>query len=1003
MARLLQYMFLSWVVFCVYSVSNRLYAQDRCGTVEYAKSLHGNDPLYRLNFEQWLSDRMVLRGRSPRTARQQAQPYRIPVVVHVVHNGEPVGVGANISDAQIESQIRVLNEDFQRLNADTVNTPSQFAAVAGRLNLQFVLAKQDPEGFATSGIVRVNGGRSVWSMSDNYDLKRTSYWPAEEYMNIWVCNLADPYVGYAQMPESTLQGMETSSTNRLTDGIVIWYKAFGSSADGSFNLDPVFDKGRTATHETGHFLGLIHIWGDDNNECSGTDYVADTPNQAGRTSGCPSHPRTDACGQVIMFQNFMDYTDDDCMNLFTEGQIARTITVLENSPRRMSLLTSPGLQDPVPLANDLGIKRIVSPDASVCSNQITPVIELRNYGSNTVTSARITFKLDGVTRETLDFSLSLDPLESVEKSFTSLPIASGTHTITFEVLLTNGGADSGSYNDDQTSTVIIPTFGAAPFSENFTTPPVGWVTYNPDSQITWQIATAPQDAPSNKALKLNCFDYEDKLGEIDAYLSPVMDLSSAPTATLSFDVAYARFQSSNDRLRVVVMTDCETIYEGTEVYNKGGDLLKTAPSTSAPFTPSGASQWRKELIDLSAFAGLPSVQIAFIGVNDWGNNIYVDNISLYTDEAWDVALDQLVSPSIVICEDEVAPALLIRNKGTVTITSVNVQYKVNEGAVNTLALDNLDLSVAKDTEITLPLLDLHEGLNHLFIELTDPNGFADSDDSNNSNTYTLVVNKEEDRIPLRQNFDDGLSAAWTIVNPTGGMEWKTVGTNFGTSLYFNAYDNPVKGDEAWFVSPVLDFSRVSEASMRFDVSYATGETSNETLTILASTDCGLTYKPLNYTLPIAHSAAASWIPVKDVDWMRNILVNLSSLAGETDVRIAFVVRNGHGNNLYIDNIEFFTTANPSTIEIDDLYSVYGYNLGEPSLTNLQITFNLPERQDVRFSVINIAGQMETDGILKDVLNQTFPLNLSQRLPPGVYFIRVLIGKKFYTSKVIVSR
>lgn len=1001
MARVLHYIFLSWVAFWVPSALNLLHAQDRCGTVEYSKSLHENDSLYRLNFEKWLGERM-LRARSGRDARRQATPYQIPVVVHVVHNGEPVGVGANIPDGQIQSQIRVLNEDFRRLNADTANTPPEFAAVAGRLDIEFVLAKEDPEGFPTDGIVRVNGGRSVWTLSDNYELKRTSYWPAEEYMNIWVCNLGDDYVGYAQMPESTLQGMENSSTNRLTDGIVIWYKAFGSSDDGPFNLDPVFDKGRTASHETGHFLGLIHIWGDDTG-CTGTDYVADTPNQAGRTSGCPAHPHTDACGQVIMFQNFMDYTDDDCMNLFTQGQIARTVAVLENSPRRNSLTSSPGLQEPVPMANDLGIKRIVFPDASVCSNQITPVIELRNYGSNTVTSARVRFTLDGTTRETLDFAVSLDPLESVQKSFTLLSIPSGSHTISFQILLTNGVTDAGSYNDEQTSTVIVPTFGSAPFSENFTTPPGGWITYNPDGQITWQVVTAPQDTPSNKALKLDCFEYEDKLGEIDAYLSPVMDLSSAPTAALSFDVAYARYQSSNDRLKVVVMTDCQTIFEGAVVYNKGGDSLKTAPSTSSPFTPSRPSQWRKELIDLSAFAGMARVQVAFVGINDWGNNIYIDNISLYTDETWDVALSRLVSPSVVLCEDQVSPVLLIQNEGSVTLTSVEVDYAVNGEPIRTFTADHLDLAIAKDQEITLPSIDLAEGVNHLFIDLRDPNGFPDNDDTNDQYTYELVVNKDEDRIPLRQNFDNGMSGGWTIVNPTGGMDWEPVATNFGTSLFFDAYDNPVEGDEAWFVTPVLDFSHVTEASMQFDLSYAAGESTSETLTLLASTDCGLTYHELDYTFPVAQSFAGSWVPQRDDDWTTNILVNLNSLAGKPDGRLAFVVRNGHGNNLYLDNIEFFTTAIPAPVEISELYSVYGYDLSNPAQTDLRITFNLPERQNVRFSIINAAGQMETNGILTDVLNQTFPLDLGQRLPPGVYFVRVMIGNKFYSSKVIVGR
>lgn len=1001
MRRALRYMFLSCVVIAAPSFFSPLRAQDRdrCGTVAYSKTLHPDDALYRMRFEQWLSERMLL-SRTARQGRQKVAPYSIPVVVHIVHNGEAVGVGSNISDAQVQSQIRVLNDDFRRMNADTVNTPPEFAAVAGSLDIRFVLAKQDPEGLATTGIVRVNGGRSSWTMNDNYDLKKTSYWPAEEYMNIWVCNLTDGYVGYAQMPESTLQGMENSSTNRLTDGIVVWYKAFGSVDDGAFTLDPIFDKGRTATHETGHFLGLIHIWGDDTG-CTGSDYVGDTPNQAASTNGCPTHPRTDSCGDTIMFQNYLDYTDDDCMNLFTQGQVGRMVTVLENSLRRNSLLTSPGLQDPAPLPNDLGIRSIVSPGASICDTLVTPVIELRNYGSNTVTSARIRFVLDGVTEETLDFPLSLAPLETANVSFSPLVVAPGNHGVSFQVLLTNGGTDGGSYNDLNTAAVIVPAFAATPFSVDFSTPPSGWVTYNPDGQITWQIVTAPGNTPTNQALKLNCYSYEDKVGEVDAYISPVVDLSSAPTATLAFDVAYARFQSSNDRLKVVVLADCQTLYEGTVVYNKAGDTLKTAPPSSAAFTPASQAQWRRELISLSAFTGLSKVQVAFVGINDWGNNIYLDNISLFTQETWDVALTEMMTPSVVTCEDQIAPVISARNAGSVTLTSFDVDYAVNGAAIQTFSVNNLDLSIGQDQAITLPVMNFTEGINKLFLDLKNPNGFTDSDETNDERTFTIVVNKSEDRIPLRENFESAFTPAWTIVNPAGGKTWETVPTNAGTSLYFNAYDDDVLQDEAWLVSPVLDFTQTTQASMLFDLSYAASDAGRETLDILASTDCGTSYQSLIYSFPQPAIVNSAWLPQTDVDWKKNIAVNLTTLAGSADVRIAFVVRNGGGNNLYLDNIEFYTTANPDPIEIGSLYSVYGYDLENPEQTNLKITFNLPERQDVRFTLLNAAGAMETDGILTDVLNQTYPLNLSTRLPPGVYFIRVQIGQRFYTSKVLV--
>ena len=995
----LQYIIIPGIALALSSVSLSLFAQERCGSVQYFKTLYPDPVLRKVAFEKWLGQQTP-QHKIGRAAREQAAPYQIPVVIHIIHNGEAIGVGANISDEQVLSQIRVLNEDFNRQNADAANTPPEFLDEAAGVDIEFVLAKSDPDGLATNGIVRVNGGRSSWSMNDNYTLKAKSYWPAEQYLNIWVCNLTDTFVGYAQFPESNLQGHENSSTNRLTDGVVIWHKAFGSSDDGPFNLDPSFNKGRTATHEMGHFLGLHHIWGDES-ECVGTDYVTDTPNQGPNTNGCATHPKIDNCGQVIMFMNFLDYSDDDCMNMFTSGQINRMIAVIENSPRRNSLLSSPGLQEPAPLPNDLGIRAIVFPDASACSNVITPVIEVRNYGSNTITAARIRFVLDGTVQEAVNFTLALDPLQSAQVSFSTLTIPSGNHSITFQVLLTNGGTDGGSYNDERTATVIVPAFANAPFSETFSALPAGWIIHNPDGQITWELVNAPADNANNKALKLDYFNYEDRVGEIDMFLSPVIDLSSAAAAILSFEVAHARFQLSNDRLKVVVMTDCEDMNQGTVVYSKAGDSLKTAPSTTSAFSPSGPNQWRKEMINLSTFAGAAKVQIAFVGINDWGNNIYLDDVALFTEKTTDAALLRLISPAPVTCEDQVTPRLMIRNTGSETLQNLDVAYSVNGGTRMTIVLTGLNLASGDEKEISLPLLELSETTNTLSVGLENPNGSPDFNPADNEKTFSIAVNQATDRIPLRENFEGDFSSVWTVVNPNDGMNWETVPTNFGQSLYFNAFNNDMSGDESWLVSPVLDFSQTSEASMAFDLSHAARDGGTGQLTILASTDCGNTYTEIPYRFPGAPVVAESWIPGAEEDWTTNIPVNLNPLAGKQNIRIAFVMHHQQGNNLYVDNIEFFVSQDPPTVGIDELYAIYGYNLTNPEQTDLKIIFNLPDRQDVRYTIINTAGQIETDGVLTDVLNQTFPLNLSNQLSSGMYFIRVQIGGKYYSSKILV--
>ena len=290
-------------------------------------------------FENWLQ------SKSSKTARTTDDKiYKIPIVVHVLHRGDPLGEGNNLSKERIESQIRILNEDFRKKEGTPgFNTHPD----GGDARIEFVLAKTSPDGEATDGIVRVDISQIENPTEGGYIFNYYgyfSYWNPEEYLNIWTAPdwPRDVLLGMATGPITDLPGGDFFEKPLPTDGIIINAAHFGES-----NIQSEHNQGRTATHEVGHYLGLLHIWGAPG--CDRSDYCEDTPPQDKNHSGCPTIPPLACDGRPAMIENYMDYTADRCMNIFTNDQISRMHTVLENSPRRKTLMTSPGLKEPSPV------------------------------------------------------------------------------------------------------------------------------------------------------------------------------------------------------------------------------------------------------------------------------------------------------------------------------------------------------------------------------------------------------------------------------------------------------------------------------------------------------------------------------------------------------------------------------------------------------------------------------------------------------------------------------
>ena len=520
-------------------------SQQRCHTTEYVEILKNKYPEYKQ--ERQMVNQQTRNWIKSRYNSESQSIITIPVVVHVVWNTS----SENISDQQIFSQIDVLNADFRRTNIDAIMTPSVWQSIATDTEIEFCLASVDPNGAFTNGITRTQTSQTSFTIQADA-MKSTSTggidpWDQDNYLNIWVCDLSGGILGYATPP---------STFNNPDDGVVIGYNYFGTQG----TVQAPYNKGRTCTHEVGHWLNLDHVWGDAN---CGNDNVNDTPIQEEENYNCPAFPHNaNSCGTSNnngdMFMNYMDYTNDGCMNLFTIGQKVR-MTAAINQYR------------PALINNNL-------------CNTTPPPPSWNCINGNCV-----------------------DPL--------------------------NG---NGIYSDLNTcQAYCFCSAGTPPLSEDFQSGIPGWTIINNDGNDTWEL-TNTAGYNSSSSIYINNAEYSAN-GEYDDFILPTLDLTSYSSIYLTFDYAYslwtnpASAQNWSDTLIIYVSDDCGNTWQN--VWEKAGLNLTTTtpPYNGFSWTPSSNNDWVSEVIDLSNYTNQDDFAIKFRNVNQYENNLFIDNINLWNN------------------------------------------------------------------------------------------------------------------------------------------------------------------------------------------------------------------------------------------------------------------------------------------------------------------------------------------------------------------------------------
>ena len=595
-----------------------LLAQQKCGTTIKEDLLKEKYPQYQssrevVNYEtnKWLMNNDTDNLKSIIT---------IPVVVHVVYNTN----AENISDAQIFSQMDVLNADFRRTNSDASNTPSVWQNIAADCEIDFCLATIDPNGNPTTGITRTNTNQTSFSISSD-NVKYSSAggidpWPQDDYLNIWVCDLGGGLLGYATPP---------SNWTNPEDGVVIGYRYFGTTGV----VQAPYNKGRTATHEVGHWLNLDHVWGDNN---CGNDQCGDTPVQQAPNYGCPSFPSTSNCTgngtSGDMYMNYMDYTNDACMNLFTNDQKSRMIAAINQY--RSNLLNH-----------------------NLCTGSTNPS-SWNCINDNCV-----------------------DPGDG-SGSYSSYNSCYSDCECSGDIFEINEGFQSSSL-------------------------PNGWSVDNPDGSETW-VVNSNYGFNSSSSIFIENSIYSAN-GQYDDLNSPTFSFLDASTVSLRFDYAYSLWtdptlsQNWSDTLIVLVSSDCGVTWE--KIWERAGNALVTTTPNYNGFEwyPSGNNDWNSANVNLNTYAGSDGVIVKFRNVNQYENNLFLDNINITSDATTNIEESNIntkifpnpASDKIIVEFDGLKEIYTVLGKKILVTKNRIIDISSLESGIYLIRTNNLDFRFIK--------------------------------------------------------------------------------------------------------------------------------------------------------------------------------------------------------------------------------------------------------------------------------------------------------------------
>lgn len=641
----------------------------QCSTSEVNNKIINNNPHIKLLLEeshqkalQWTKEHY---GEVKVDANgKKTISYIIPVVWHVIHNNDQ----SNISRAVIEDEIAKLNEDFQKLNIDIANVHPAFTGITADCEIEFRMARLDPDGNCTEGITRTLSydthamgeqvkflpGAESWNRNGRY------------YLNIWSgTTLSNGAGGYAYYPGTI--GMDQ-------DGLVLRYQQLGN----------------TITHEVGHWLNLAHLWGSTNDpgpgqspdNCTTDDGVADTPNTLGQT-GCSE--TSQSCGSIDNVQNYMEY--NFCSNMFTEGQKQRMHSALnDDTGKRQTMVSANNLQltgtnnpyemNPVCLLVDADF---TYSKEYICEGDVVDFADFNTY--------------NGVADQwSWDFVGGTPNTSSIANPSITYN-TEGVYGVTYSPGNAAGFATPMVKNNIITVSSLTANY-LLPFTEGFentTTFNNEWIIETQNGQ-GWQNTTSASFT-GNRSLRV--YNQLNSAGDITEAITPSYDLSSISNPVLTYKWAFAqKLSGGNDQFIILYSTNCGTTW--TPKSFKAGAAMTTSTATNSSFIPNSSNDWDSALVDLSSLASEPNVRFKLYFKNNGGNNFYLDDLNIVENITTNINLNQQISNLKVFpnpMNERATISFFLRNN----ISKLNIVIKDVLGREVTKVVNNTSFNSGKYT------------------------------------------------------------------------------------------------------------------------------------------------------------------------------------------------------------------------------------------------------------------------------------------------------------------